>query len=64
MPKLKAYPNDHTAIVAMVNEYGFAGVVRALSEQASRRAISWGDRQHYDKIAALLADCANEIEQA
>ncbi len=64
--KKKAYPNDHTAIYAMVNEYGFAGIVRALAEQASRRAVSHGEsqRQQHRDIEALLSDCANAIEQA
>ena len=60
---MKKYPNDHTAIVGMVNEYGFAEVVRALAEQASRRRISHRDNS-MRQVEAILADTANAIEAA
>lgn len=63
--KRKSYPNDHTAIVAMVNEYGFEGVVRALAEQASRRSVSQRDKREYFRtIEAILGDCAFAIDNA
>lgn len=59
------FPNEHTAIVGMVDQYGFAEVVRALAEQARRRAICHGEsqRQMHKDISYLLDDCAEAIDK-